>query len=95
MNKKAQFDPMSITILIFGMLASIPVWLWVIIAGLGIILLTLFWFALGKILGTFMILAGVYTIFKTKNWIAVAILFGMGLLFFVNPFAWERLSIMW
>ena len=51
-----------------------------------------FWFALGKLLGTFLVLFGGFLTFRMDWKIGLPVM-ALGLLVFTNPFDWESLQM--
>ena len=69
-----------------------------ILLGIGvfvIILIAMFYFAFGKILGAIMIVASVILYFRTKSWKLALFTVIVGFLLFFNPMGWSRLAMMW
>ncbi|CAB1060219.1 hypothetical protein D1BOALGB6SA_4984 [Olavius sp. associated proteobacterium Delta 1] len=87
-NNKKGFLPFIPPII--AALAGIP---WILFgAGVFIlILLALIYFALGKIIGTGLIVVGIIAIFKLSWKIGLPMIL-IGLLTFINPFGWENLA---
>ena len=85
MKSKKGFVPM-----IIGALLTAP---WVLL-GLGIFVVLLLlgiYFALGKLIGAGLIVFGGFLISRF-DWRIGAVIMGVGLLFFYNPFDWDTLS---
>ena len=70
------------------------IWFWVLAVAAILIFYTLTFFMLGKIIATILIVGGLVTFLKTKNWYIMGFLIGIGLLMFFNPMGWESLSFM-
>ncbi len=65
------------------------------IAIFALILIVPFYFMLGKVLGTILVIIGSLVLFRLKALYIGLIIIGIGVLIFVNPFDFLPLQMMW
>ena len=93
LNKKAQFNPVSIAVLLIQLIFSNWIFFTVAVLGLGL-MVGWFFFNLGTVLGICLILIAVYAKIAGADWKTTLFIAGLGFFALINPFDIAKLEMM-